>query len=164
MDILNIPYLPDHVELKGQEAPWCNYTFFMQIFISRWQGEVFCLFKLATLLAILNFTSFRSIPYVSVYKTIFWYPGGHLEFTCVTILIFLRRKVPGQTGARTRDPRQHRPELNTNALTLWARSPFLKRMVLWIVAFRHDTKANPGEPLCTQCFFKHCISILFRVG
>jgi hypothetical protein len=37
------------------------------------------------------------------------------------ILIFLRRKVPGQTGARTRDLRQNRLALNTNALTLWAR-------------------------------------------
>jgi hypothetical protein len=34
------------------------------------------------------------------------------------VLIFLRRKVPGQTGARTRDLRQHRLSLNTNALTI----------------------------------------------
>jgi hypothetical protein len=45
----------------------------------------------------------------------------------VSVLIFLRRNVPGQTGARTRDLRQHRLALNTNALTLWARSPFLKK-------------------------------------
>jgi cytochrome c oxidase assembly factor CtaG len=39
-------------------------------------------------------------------------------------------------------------------------------LVLWAVAFRHDTHhvANTGELLYTQCFFKHCISILFRVG
>jgi hypothetical protein len=42
-------------------------------------------------------------------------------------LIFLRRKVPGQTGARIRDLRQHRLALNTNVLTRWARSPFLKK-------------------------------------
>jgi hypothetical protein len=36
----------------------------------------------------------------------------------IIILIFLRRKVPGQTEARTRDLRQHRLALNTNALTL----------------------------------------------
>jgi hypothetical protein len=46
--------------------------------------------------------------------------------TCIgiNIQIFLRRKVPGQTGARTHDLRQHRLALNTNALTLWSRSPF----------------------------------------
>jgi hypothetical protein len=42
----------------------------------------------------------------------------HLKFTPgKQSLIFLRRKVPGQTGARTRDLRQHRLALNTNALT-----------------------------------------------
>jgi hypothetical protein len=34
------------------------------------------------------------------------------------VLIFLRRNVPGQTGARTRNLWQHRLALNTNALTL----------------------------------------------
>jgi hypothetical protein len=80
------------------------------------------------------------------------------------VLIFLRRKVPGQTGARTRDLRQHRLALNTNALTLWARSPFIKNngsldsgIQAWYPSTRHV--ANSGELLYTQCFFKHCSSI-----
>jgi hypothetical protein len=32
----------------------------------------------------------------------------------------------------------------------------------WYLSIRHV--ANSGELLYTQCFFKHCISILFRVG
>jgi hypothetical protein len=31
---------------------------------------------------------------------------------------------------RTHDQRQHRLALNTNALTLWDKSPFLKTMIL----------------------------------
>jgi hypothetical protein len=73
-----------------------------------------------------------------------------------TILIFLRRKVPGQTGARTRDLRQHRLALNTNALTLWARLPFLKSSLdngiqVWYLSTRHV--ANSGELLYTQCHY-----------
>jgi hypothetical protein len=46
------------------------------------------------------------------------FDGWSLMARRVGLLIFLRRKVPGQTGARTRDLRQHRLALNTNALTL----------------------------------------------
>jgi hypothetical protein len=51
------------------------------------------------------------------------------------VLIFFRRKVPGQTGARTRDLRQHRRALNTNAVwhhrfLFGSNSPFLRRSVL----------------------------------
>jgi hypothetical protein len=50
--------------------------------------------------------------------------------------------IPGQSRAWTRHLQQHRLALNTNALALRAKSPFLNRMVLWIVAFRDDTKAH----------------------
>jgi hypothetical protein len=77
-----------------------------------------------------------------------------IHYIIYYILIYLRRKVPGQTGARTRDLRQHRLTLNTNALTLWARSPFLKRMVLWTVAFRHMTRfGNELQPWTSRCIY-----------
>jgi hypothetical protein len=52
------------------------------------------------------------------------------------IIIFLRRKVPGQTGAWTHDLRQHRlhAALNTNVLTLLARSPFVHDANVWLVS------------------------------
>jgi hypothetical protein len=56
----------------------------------------------------------------------------------VLILIFLRRKVPGQTGARTRDLRQHRLALKYQRSNPLSQIAILKRMVLWTVAFRHD--------------------------
>jgi hypothetical protein len=56
--------------------------------------------------------------------------------------------------------RQHRLALNTNALTLWARSPFLKKngsvdsgIQAWYLSTCHA--ASLGELLYTQCFFKH---------
>jgi hypothetical protein len=43
--------------------------------------------------------------------------GCHQQSPWQYVLIFLRRKVPGQTRARTRDLRQHRLALNINALS-----------------------------------------------
>jgi hypothetical protein len=43
------------------------------------------------------------------------------------VSIFLRRKVPGQTGARSCDLRQHRLALNTNTLTPQSQIAILKK-------------------------------------
>jgi hypothetical protein len=48
----------------------------------------------------------------------FWNLFTLFDKWLTVIIIFLRRKVPGQTGARTCDLRQHRLALNTNALRL----------------------------------------------
>jgi hypothetical protein len=74
-----------------------------------------------------------AISYKYVRRSILFDISNKLMDTFL-LSIFRRRKVP-----RTCDLWQHCLALNTNTRTLSARSPFLKRMVLWTVAFRNDT-------------------------
>jgi hypothetical protein len=72
------------------------------------------------------------------------------------ILIFLRRKGPGQTGARTRDLRQHRLALNTNALTLYNSS--ILWYVMCVVMHVHKIIKVLWNPLTSASILPKCLA------